>query len=140
MSASDINIRKYSAGRTALNYLLISLFLVLFGAVYEAFSHEVYSYYMIYAFVFPLLFGTLPFLALSLEKTKKQPGAFCRSLYHAGVAALSVGSVFRGVLEIYGTTNALINVYWYAGAVLILSAVLLYVVSLSGRQKAREEV
>ena len=33
-------------------YLLSTVICALFGAVYELFSHEVYSYYMIYAFAF----------------------------------------------------------------------------------------
>ncbi len=51
-SVIDKNGKK--SGRTSLNYLWISLFCLLFGAVYELFSHGVYSMYMIYAFVFPL--------------------------------------------------------------------------------------
>ena len=42
------------------------------------------------------------------------------NLWNAGVACLSVGSVFQGVLAIYGTTNALIVVYPIAGGILML--------------------
>ena len=38
------------------------------GAVYELFSHGVYSYFMLYAFLFPLAGGALPLLALSLSR------------------------------------------------------------------------
>ena len=37
-----------------------TILFALFGAVYELFSHEVYSYYMIYAFGIPLILGVLP--------------------------------------------------------------------------------
>ena len=63
-----------TAVKTALVYLLLSLFCVLFGAVYELFSHGVYSFSMIYAFVFPLAGGALPFLLLGFCKMKKYPG------------------------------------------------------------------
>lgn len=85
--------------------------------MYELFSHAVYSYYMLYAFLFPLLGGTLPFFVLVCFRVRLPDAAACR-LYHAGIAALTVGSLFTGVLEIYGTTNRLTAVYWIAGAAL----------------------
>lgn len=111
------------AGKTAFVYLLISLFCVLFGAVYELYSHEVYSYYMLYAFVFPLAGGTLPFAALSLTHRKKYPNALARNLYHCGIGTLTVGSVIEGVLEIYGTTNSKTQLYWSVGSLLVILGV-----------------
>ena len=118
MSTSDIDPRRgrqNPALKTAFVYLLVSLFCVFFGAVYEVFSHEVYSYYMIYAFVFPLAGGTLPFLALALFGPRKPVAG---SLYHAGIAALTISSILRGVLDIYGTSNHLIKGFWILGIVL----------------------
>ena len=86
-----------------------------FGAVYERFSHEVYSYRMIYAFAFPLLLGAFPY-AVCLWKSY-DAGTRAMQLWNAAVFTWTVGSVFRGVLEIYGTTNRLILVYPVAGAV-----------------------
>lgn len=54
---SDIDVNKRKASHTAFVYLLIVIFCSLFGAVYELYSHEVYSFYMIYAFAFPLIGG-----------------------------------------------------------------------------------
>ena len=102
--------------------MLVSLFCALFGAVYERFSHGVYSFYMIYAFVFPLAGGTLPFLAISLFR-KRYPGAVARNLYHSGVATLTVGSIVQGVLAIYGTTNRLTGLYWIVGVILVVSGI-----------------
>ncbi len=104
--------------KTGFVYLFISLFCVLFGVVYEYFSHEVYSYYMLYAFVFPLVGGVLPFFVFSFF-TKRLPGRIACNLYHSGIAALTIGSIFEGVLEIYGTTNRLVLVYWVLGAVFL---------------------
>ncbi|MBQ8208430.1 MAG: hypothetical protein IJZ89_06845 [Clostridia bacterium] len=118
MSISGTDIKK-NAARTALIYLIISIFTALFGAVYEHFSHSVYSYSMIYAFAFPLICGALPFLILSMRNGKKYPSALSRELYHCGTATLTVGSIVSGILEIYGTTNILISVYPIAGIVLI---------------------
>lgn len=123
MYASDIELNRKRAAKTALVYLLVSLFFVLFGAVYEIYSHEVYSYYMLYAFAFPLVGGTLVFNILSFLKLQKYPNAIARNLYHSGIATLTVGSVVQGVLEIYGTTNALSDYYWSVGIVLIVIGV-----------------
>ena len=98
--------------------LLLDLFATLlcaaFGAVYEIFSHGVYSYGMIYAFVFPLALGVVP-LALITMLHAPYPNRFARNVYHAGIATLTVGCLVTGALEIYGTTNPLTLVYWIAG-------------------------
>ena len=99
-------------------YLVVSAVSAVFGAVYELFSHNVYSYYMIFAFLFPLLGGAVPFLLLRILKVKRISVKFPEKLYHSGIAALTVGSIINGVLEIYGTTNSLSKIYWYAGAFL----------------------
>ena len=95
-----------------------SAFLALFGAVYEIFSHGVYSYFMIYAFAIPLVMGVLPY-AILLLKDKSPDNRFLK-LWNTAIAVLSTGSVFAGVLAIYGTTNSLIIVYPIVGGILML--------------------
>lgn len=112
--------------RTGFFYLFLSLFCALFGAVYECFSHGVYSFFMLYAFGFPLILGALPFLALAFWNSP-MPGRLTRELHHSGVASLTVGSLFEGVLEIYGTTNRLVLVYWVLGGTFLLSGLILYI-------------
>lgn len=97
-------------------------FLALFGAIYEVFSHEVYSYFMLYAFAIPLLMGVLPYSILLIME--KYPDRKFLNLWNTAIATFSVGSVFAGVLAIYGTTNSLIIVYPIAGAVLVLLSLL----------------
>ncbi|MBQ7670795.1 MAG: hypothetical protein IJS45_08760 [Clostridia bacterium] len=115
MYTSDISLKKNLLGNIA-----GTAFLALFGAVYELFSHEVYSYFMIYAFAIPLTLGALTYALLLIFK--KYPGKTETRLWNSGIAALSVGCVFRGVLEIYGTTNSLIAVYNISGVLLLASA------------------
>lgn len=122
MYTLDIDIQRRAA-KTAFVYLLVGLFCAFFGAVYEVFSHEVYSFFMIYAFAFPLAGGTLPFLVISLFRFKKYPGAVAGNLYHSGIATLTVGSIIQGVLDIYGTTNGLTRLYWYMGAILVVAGI-----------------
>lgn len=129
MYTSDTDTTKNNMLKTAFIYLLISLFCILFGAVYEIFSHEVYSYFMIYAFAFPLVGGTLPFFLFGFFCIKNLPTALPRNLYHSGIATLTVGSIVRGILEIYGTTNQLSDYYWIVGITLIFAGILFYVLS-----------
>ncbi len=126
---SDIKGKKKRTLKIALTYLVAALFCVLFGAVYELFSHGVYSYFMIYAFLIPLVGGTLPWLLMSFSLCKRNlriPETIPQTLYHCGIIALTVGSLMTGVLNIYGTTNRLISVYWFTGAALILSALIFF--------------
>ena len=118
-----------TAAKTALWYLIFALLCALFGAVYEIFSHEVYSYFMIYAFVFPLLGGTLPFLLLSLKQLKRFPCLPTRYLYHFGISTLTVGSIIQGVLDIYGTTNSLVEYYWKGGVGFLLISVIVHILA-----------
>lgn len=99
----------WRSSKTALCYVLIALFCALFAWVYEHFSHGVWSFSMVFAFVYPLLLGALPALLLGVSPA----GA---GLWRAGIAALTVGSLLRGALEIYGTGHHLTWVYGALGA------------------------
>ena len=108
-------------------YLAAAVGTALFAAVYECFSHQVWSGFMIFAFLFPLLGGALPFtLLLKGDYRAVLPGTVSRCLYNSGIAALTAGSIFQGILEIYGTTNRLSSVYWITGTLLLLLGLLLY--------------
>ena len=105
-------------------YLLCTVLCALFGAVYERFSHGVWSYFMVYAFAFPLLLGLMPFFLLQ-KKGRPFPGLLSADFIHAGVAALTAGSILKGILDIYGTASPLLLPCWIAGGVLCLSGWLL---------------
>ena len=125
MYTSDISLKRNLLGNIA-----GTAFLALFSAIYEAFSHNVYSYFMIYAFAVPLMLGVLPFTLLLISE--KYPGRAALNLWNSGIAALSVGCVFRGVLEIYGTTNSMSIVYPVAGSLLLTAGL---ITGIAGIQK-----
>ena len=110
------------AVKIALGYLIISVLCAIIGAVYELFSYEVYSYFMLYAFAFPLCGGAFPYLIYALLLEASLPSLFNRLLGHTGIATLTIGSFMTGVLEIYGTTNLLISIYWLVGGALVLGS------------------
>ena len=54
------------------------------------------------------------------------PGSLELTAWASGIAALTVGSIFRGVLEIYGTTNRLVIVYPVVGGTLLAAGLILF--------------
>ncbi len=110
-----------SAGR----YLLASAVCMVTGVIYEYFSHDVWSVYMLFAFAVPLLAGALPsFIAWLLKLPEPAPAA--EAVYACGVITLTAGCFLQGVLEIYGTTNPLITVFPAAGALLAAAGIVTY--------------
>lgn len=112
-----------------------SAFVALFGAIYELFSHEVYSYYMIYAFAVPLVFTALTYSVISLVRLR--PPRLAALMWDYAAATLCVGCLFRGALDIYGTTNALSAVYPVAAGALAAAALTVLAVDTIKRKKLK---
>lgn len=125
--------------KTAKVYLYVTIFCILFGAIYEYFSFGVYSYFMIYAFLWPLILGVLPFMVMSgkcigvsengVERKsgdlpEKEENLRAYRFWHAGVATLTVGSIFKGILAIYGTTSPFTKGYFLVGGILLIIAMM----------------
>lgn len=115
------------------------MFTAFFGGVYELFGHGVYSYYMLYAFAIPLAFGVLPNLIAAVRGTPK-PNKIAYNLYNSGVATLTAGSVFEGVLEIYGTTNRLVYIYPIVGITLFWSGIIVHIICCTVLRKKDDEM
>ena len=108
--------------KKTIRYLFLSLFVFVFAQIYEYFSHSVYSNYMLYAFLIPFLGLTVPrFLLYSLKKTLP---ANSRFLWKSGIEPLTVGSIYKGILEIYGTNGYFEFPYLFVGAALCVLAVI----------------
>ena len=108
-------------------YMLITLFCVIFGAIYERYGHGVYSYRMIYAFIVPLVLGAITLFGITL-RAKRLPGPLPLLFWNCGTATLTVGLLFHGVLDIYGTTSKWVLVYYIAAAALLCAGIVLYLV------------
>ncbi|MBQ8164745.1 MAG: hypothetical protein IJZ94_02905 [Clostridia bacterium] len=114
--------------KISLIYLIVSVICAVFGAVYEKFSHGVYSYSMIYAFLFPLIGGALVWSIIGKAEKLKMPGGAVRNLYHSGIASFTVGSIFNGIIEIYGTESVFVYVYMITGIVLFVSSIIIFLI------------
>lgn len=103
-------------------YLLIAVFCLIFSKIYALYSHGVSSFYMTYLCLIPFVFGALPSLISFL--LNKEIKRISINLYNASVATFTLYSLLRGVLEIYGTTNRLINIYLIVGIILLLLSII----------------
>lgn len=101
-------------------YAGAAAFCLLFGIVYEVFSHHVYSVFMIGAFAVPLLGGGIAELLL-----RKGKPLLSRQLWGGGVIWLTLGCIYKGVLDIYGTTNRLLIVFPVVGILQLIIALLI---------------
>jgi hypothetical protein len=126
--------------KTSFIYLIVSIILMIAGAVYEHFSFGVYSNFMIYAFAIPLAGGALPFLAKymrNIRGAKSSSGSAAgvtassgaaaetaaaghhEAIYHLALATLTAGSIVHGILAICGRPNSLTVIYLIAGLLLL---------------------
>jgi LPXTG-motif cell wall-anchored protein len=103
--------------KTAVVYLLLCVLCVVVTNVYALFGHGIRSDSMDWMFLYPL-FGGVVFIALGLVLGRLP--RFAANLYHAGLAALTVGSLLRGILEIAGTSSAYTKYFTLAGGLLTL--------------------
>ena len=119
LSASGIERSGKEIEKLVFTYLIVTLVCAGFGAVYEFFSHGVYSYYILYAFMIPFFGGTVYFYCI-LYFRSKIPGCIARRFQHFGILTLTVGCMVCGILEIYGTTNRLVIFYFIVGGMFLV--------------------
>lgn len=141
--------RKTRLPKSCAGYLIASAAVLAAGAVYEMFSHGVISYYMILAFLVPLIGGAVPCFVSEAAYRKRLSAGRANQLVPAGpevtlrkqmmkelqlaaVVTLTAGCLIKGALEIYGTTNRLTLIYPLAGLVLAAAAL-----SLCMRQRVK---
>ena len=110
----------------SLIYLRISIFVFIFGPIYEYFSHGVYSSYMMFAFLIPFIGLFIPSLLNNLILKRKITDNVTLP-WKCGIATLTVGSIYKGVLEIYGTSGTFEQVYLIIGSLLCIIATIVLI-------------
>ena len=123
-------------------YAAVTAFSGIFAAVYEHFSHGMFSGWMVYLFAWPLVGGVLPYAVTMIVGKRRPPWvdasvpmSWARLGHHAAVATATVGSCLAGVFEIYGTSSSWVVVYWIAAGVFALAAAVLAMVAVSARRR-----
>ena len=69
---------------------------------------------MLGAFLIPLVLGVIPGM-IRKYLWKKRTARWGLLLQQCGIYTLIFGSIFRGILDIYGTTNQSGMIYWCVG-------------------------
>ena len=128
-------------------YIGITIFIGLFGAIYEMNSNNVFSPAMYLAWIIPCTLGVGVYLILAFAPIKQVPGTLVECIYNFGVAMLTVRSIFIGVIEIYGTTNkAMLTTYTVLSIIFLVLggsayiAIILYSLFSSKRKNNRQGV
>ena len=120
-------------------YICITVFIAIFGFVYEQFSHNVHTLYMYLAWLWVLGFGVIPYLLLYLLPIKIMPGFITECIYNLGVAFLTARSIYCGVIIIYGTTGEqMIMVYSILASICLIAGSLLFVFGLLMEKEEKE--
>lgn len=100
--------------RATIAYGGITVFCVLFNALYAQFSYGVDSPWMTFMFLFPLIGGVGVYGVRALLNKKPLP-RFSYNAYNSGIATLIMGSLLRGVFEIAGAASPYQNVLLVVG-------------------------
>ncbi len=118
----------------------VTAFFALFAFIYEHFSHYVFSYYMLFSFTAPFLAAVFYQLTGLIEKAPV-PGRFMNFCVDAAAATFALGLLTKGAVEIYGTDNSLIPVFFYVGAGVTVTGAAVYLILIlrKKRQKGRDD-
>lgn len=116
MYTLDINFFK----KQSIIYFIISIITLIISILYELFSHNILSLYMICSFLVPLILGSTISLLIYKKVFKKIPNRISVNLYNASIATITIFLFVNGILEIAGRTNNLIYVYIIVSIILLL--------------------
>jgi hypothetical protein len=125
--------------KTALVYLMLSAFCILFDNVYAIFGHGVRSASMSLMFLYPLLGGALVFFLLRLfvpDADQVRHYRFSYNIYNSGIAVLTVRSLLDGIFEIAGTSSDYLAYFTLFGWIFAAAGLITYLSSLYRRSTA----
>lgn len=90
-------------------YIVSSVVCILINFIYSLFSHGVYSNFMNFMFLIPLLLGTINVLVNIHNSIVSNDLALC------GILTLTMGFFTKGIFEIAGTSSKYQLVYYVVG-------------------------
>ena len=114
MSTSVTNTSKRRFKKTAVSYMLLTIFFFAFSRIYESFSFGETSIHMHYLFALPLVGGSLLLLFMKIIPNLSR---LSLNLWNSAIATMTAGMLFRGIVNLSGRSTTLDMPYWYAGAI-----------------------
>lgn len=121
MSTSVTNPSKKRFKKTAVSYILLTIFFFAFSRIYETFSFGETSIHMHYLFALPLAGGILLLLFMKMIPNLSR---LSLNLWNSAVAIMTAGMLFRGIVNLSGRSTTLDMPYWYIGAAFAALALL----------------
>lgn len=130
MSISDIKLKRQRNQRrkTIVIYLLLSLIVIAINYVYGLFGHGVHSSAMTWMFLYPLLGGvglSLLIYRLAPNITQLKGYRLFYNCNNSGIAALTLGSFLKGILDIAGTNSQYIILFYVTGWLFVSGSLIL---------------
>ena len=119
MSTSVTNPSKKRFNKTAVSYILLTIFFFAFSRIYETFSFGETSVHMHYLFALPLAGGVLLLLFMKMIPNLSR---LSLNLWNSAVAIMTAGMLFRGIVNLSGRSTTLDMPYWYVGAIFVALA------------------
>ena len=119
MSTSVTNPSKKRFKKTAVSYMLLTIFFFAFSRIYESFSFGETSVHMHYLFSLPLVGGSLLLLFMKMIPNLSR---LSLNLWNSAVAIMTAGMLFRGIVNLSGRSTTLDMPYWYVGAAFVALA------------------
>lgn len=107
-------------------YLPVSVFCFLVFLIYDRFSHGVRSPFMTFLFLPPMVLGLLPSVLLWIFPSIPRQNTISANAYHAGVAAVTVSFLLRGIFEIAGTSSVYQSALMIAGIILLIVGIVAF--------------
>ena len=148
MYTSDIESRRLSRRlyiKTAITYCAVSILCIVITNVYALFGHGARSGCMDFMFLYPLLGGSLVFMAAAmltpvLHGRMSAGSRMGYNLYNSGIASLTAAAMLKGIMEIAGTDSMWIQYIKILGIGLLVFAVACMIVVSLKRKRDREEL
>lgn len=112
LSTSVTKASKKRLKKTAVVYVLITVFFFIFSRIYEHFSFGETSVYMHYLFGVPLIGGMV---LLIFQKMIPNLSRLSLNLWNSAVATIAMGVLFRGIVNLSGRSTTMDLPYWYMG-------------------------
>ena len=114
LSTSVTNPSKKRFKKTAVSYILLTIFFFAFSRIYETFSFGETSVHMHYLFALPLAGGVLLLLFMKIIPNLSR---LSLNLWNSAIAIITAGMLFRGIVNLSGRSTTLDMPYWYVGAI-----------------------
>lgn len=135
--------QKNKLRKTIRGYLILSFVAIGVNFIYGIFGHGVHSPAMTWMFLYPLLGGALVFLLIERLTSGITRFAAYRmgyNSYNSGIAALTIGSFLKGILDIAGTNSPYLVFFTGMGWLFIAAGVAIFIILAVNRQKIQTTI